>query len=92
MDNFSFLNAAHIGYIAEQYDQYLSNPDAIEPSWRSFFQGYDLANSKYSLKDTEESSFVIPEQVKKSIEFVPVKNMDEVIKHAILDDGEKNED
>ncbi len=74
MDNFSFLNAAHIGYIAEQYDQYLSNPDAIEPSWRSFFQGYDLANSKYSLKDTEESSFVIPEQVKKEFQVVELIN------------------
>ena len=42
MDKFSFLNAAHTGFIADLYDQYLKNPDAVEPSWRSFFQGYDL--------------------------------------------------
>ena len=54
MDKFSFLNAAHTGFIADLYDQYLINPDAIEPSWRSFFQGYDLANEKYSLTDDEE--------------------------------------
>ena len=41
MDKFSFLNAAHTGYIADLYDKYLQNPDIVEPSWRSFFQGYD---------------------------------------------------
>ena len=50
MDKFSFLNAAHTGFIADLYDQYLINPDAVEPSWRSFFQGYDLANENYSLQ------------------------------------------
>ena len=47
MDKFSFLNAAHTGFIADLYDKYLVNPDSIEPSWRSFFQGYDLANENY---------------------------------------------
>ena len=67
MDKFSFLNAAHTGFIADLYDQYLQNPDAVEPSWRSFFQGYDLANENYSLKDSEEEtvSSEIPEEVKK---------------------------
>ena len=55
MDKFSFLNAAHTGFIADLYDQYLENPDAVEPSWRSFFQGYDLANENYSLKMNETS-------------------------------------
>lgn len=44
MDRFSFLNAAHTSYFADLYDQYLLNPDAVEPSWRAFFQGYDFAN------------------------------------------------
>ena len=42
MDKYSFLNAAHTSYLADLYDQYLTNPDAIEPSWRSFFQGYNF--------------------------------------------------
>jgi 2-oxoglutarate dehydrogenase complex dehydrogenase (E1) component-like enzyme len=37
MDNFSFLNAAHSAYFADLYDQYLENPDSLEPSWRAFF-------------------------------------------------------
>ncbi|MEO8516420.1 MAG: hypothetical protein ABI426_06735, partial [Flavobacterium sp.] len=44
MDRFSFLNAAHTAFFADLYDQYLENPDSVEPSWRSFFQGFDFAN------------------------------------------------
>lgn len=47
MDRFSFLNAAHTAFFADLYDQYLENPDKIEPSWRSFFQGFDFAQSQY---------------------------------------------
>ncbi|WP_196885693.1 2-oxoglutarate dehydrogenase E1 component [Aureivirga sp. CE67] len=65
MDKFSFLNAAHTGYIADLYEQYLQNPDAIEPSWRSFFQGYDLANENYSLTDDTETEVKVPENVQK---------------------------
>lgn len=44
MDRFSFLNAAHTAFFADLYDQYLINPDSVEPSWRAFFQGFDFAN------------------------------------------------
>ena len=44
MDRFSFLNAAHTAFFADLYDQYLLNPDSVEASWRSFFQGFDFAN------------------------------------------------
>ena len=64
MDKFSFLNAAHTGFIADLYDQYLVNPDAVEPSWRSFFQGYDLANEDYSFSE-EETPVGIPQEVRK---------------------------
>ncbi|MGV3460682.1 MAG: 2-oxoglutarate dehydrogenase E1 component [Flavobacterium sp.] len=47
MDRFSFLNAAHTAFFADLYDQYLLSPDSVEPSWRSFFQGFDFANSGY---------------------------------------------
>ena len=50
MDRFSFLNTVHTGFIEDLYQQYQNNPDAVEPSWKSFFQGYDLANSDYSLE------------------------------------------
>ena len=42
MDKYSFLNAAHTSFFAEQYEKYLTNPDNVEPSWRAFFQGFDF--------------------------------------------------
>ncbi|WP_075343830.1 2-oxoglutarate dehydrogenase E1 component [Tenacibaculum agarivorans] len=72
MDKFSFLNAAHVGFISELYEQYQKNPDAVEPSWRSFFQGYDLANENYSLTDEEEIE--IPEEVRKEFLVIDLIN------------------
>ena len=48
MDRFSFLNAAHSEFFAQLYDQYLENPDSVEPSWRSFFQGFDFGMTTYN--------------------------------------------
>jgi len=47
MDRFSFLNAAHINFFSDLYQQYLVNPDSVEPSWRAFFQGFDFGVSPY---------------------------------------------
>jgi 2-oxoglutarate dehydrogenase E1 component len=59
MDRFSFLNAAHTAFFADLYDQYIQNPDSVEPSWRSFFQGFDFANTGYG-EDTFEPAPVQP--------------------------------
>ena len=42
MDGVSFSNLA---YVEEQYQKYLASPDALEPSWRHFFEGWELALS-----------------------------------------------
>jgi len=54
MDRFSFLNAAHTEFFAQLYDQYLSNPDSVEPSWRAFFQGFDFGMATYSEENLGE--------------------------------------
>ncbi|APY08194.1 2-oxoglutarate dehydrogenase E1 component [Winogradskyella sp. J14-2] len=76
MDKYSFLNAAHTAYFADLYDQYLKNPDAIEPSWRAFFQGYDFGSENYGFDGeiVEGVSAQIPEQLQK--EFQVVKLID----------------
>jgi len=75
MDKYSFLNAAHTAYFADLYDQYLKNPDTVEPSWRAFFQGYDFGSESYGLiEDVESSSAEIPEHLQK--EFQVVKLID----------------
>ncbi|NNE32554.1 MAG: 2-oxoglutarate dehydrogenase E1 component [Winogradskyella sp.] len=70
MDKYSFLNAAHTAYFADLYDQYLKNPDAIEPSWRAFFQGYDFGSENYGLEGeiVEGVSTQIPEQLQKEFQ------------------------
>ncbi|WKK66697.1 2-oxoglutarate dehydrogenase E1 component [Lutimonas zeaxanthinifaciens] len=73
MDRFSFLNTVHTGFIEDLYQQYLKDPDAVEPSWRSFFQGYDLANSDYSLEE-EEPEVEIPQQVYKEFKVIELIN------------------
>ena len=72
MDKFSFLNAAHTAYFADLYDQYLQNPDSVEPSWRAFFQGYDFGSENYGLSGeiVEGVSTQIPEYVKKEFHVV----------------------
>ena len=73
MDKYSFLNAAHTAYFADLYEQYISNPDSVEPSWRAFFQGYDFGGENYGAIK-EENTPQIPEQVKK--EFQVIKLID----------------
>ena len=67
MDKYSFLNAAHTAHFAEMYDQYLINPDSVEPSWRAFFQGFDFGME-------QQADVEIPEDVLK--EFRVVKLID----------------
>ena len=76
MDKYSFLNAAHTAYFADLYEQYLKNPDSVEPSWRAFFQGYDFGSESYGMSDEiiEGVSTQIPEHVQK--EFQVVKLID----------------
>ena len=47
MDKFSFLNAVHSQFVEDMYQQYLKYPDSLEPSWKSFFQGFDFALEQY---------------------------------------------
>ena len=78
MDNYSFLNTAHTAYFADLYDQYLQDPDKVEPSWRAFFQGFDFgleSNGVDELVASNETKNVeIPEHLQK--EFKVVKLID----------------
>ena len=73
MDRFSFLNAAHTAFFADLYDQYLQNPDSVEPSWRSFFQGFDFGQANYGSEEMAQrvayiasgNSGEVPEKMQK---------------------------
>lgn len=73
MDNFSFLNTVHTGFIADLYDRYLINPDAIEPSWRAFFQGFDFSNETYAAENKNIKQEV-PENILKEFKVIELIN------------------
>lgn len=78
MDKFSFLNAAHTAQFAQLYDEYLINPDQVEPSWRAFFQGFDFgmesAHEGDLIVEHTGTPVAVPENVQK--EFQVVKLID----------------
>ncbi|WP_375237828.1 2-oxoglutarate dehydrogenase E1 component [Aurantibacter sp.] len=74
MDKYSFLNAAHTAYFADLYDQYLKNPDSVEPSWRAFFQGYDFGTEEYAIDIDNDTVVHVPKNVQK--EFQVIKLID----------------
>lgn len=53
MDEISFSN---LNYVEEQYQRYLVNPASLEPSWRHFFEGWDLARKVTPARETGEAS------------------------------------
>ena len=67
MDKVFVFECCAYSHFAEMYDQYLINPDSVEPSWRAFFQGFDFGMEQQ--EDVE-----IPDDVLK--EFRVVKLID----------------
>jgi len=67
MDNYSFLGAANTAFFEQIYEQYLKEPDSIESSWRSFFQGYDFANEIYT---EDEFHSLLPDSFKKEFKVI----------------------
>ena len=70
MDKYSFLNAAHTGYFAQMYDQYLQQPDSVEPSWRAFFQGFDFGVENSQEGFSSETETGVPEHLQKEFKVV----------------------
>ncbi len=70
MDKYSFLNAAHTGYFAQLYDQYLQQPDSVEPSWRAFFQGFDFGMENSSDAEFDVVATEIPEHLQREFKVV----------------------
>jgi len=56
MDKFSYISNAHVAYIDELYQDYKKDPESVEPSWKSFFDGFDFAIAKFG---EEENGTVV---------------------------------
>ena len=51
LDKFSFLNSIDIDYIDELHQRYLVDKRLVEPSWQSFFDGYEFSKFNYEQVD-----------------------------------------
>jgi len=74
MDPYSFLNTAHTAYFAELYDQYLINPEQVEPSWRAFFQGFEFGIEESKKESSDFRNVEIPENILKEFKVVKLIN------------------
>ena len=74
MDPYSFLNTAHTAYFAELYDQYLINPEQVEPSWRAFFQGFEFGIEESKKESSEFKDIEVPDNVLKEFKVVKLIN------------------
>lgn len=45
MKDFSYITASHPQYIENLYQEYLKNPDSVDPEMKKFFEGFDFAVS-----------------------------------------------
>jgi len=68
IDRFSFLNSIDIDYIDELHQRYLVDKRLVEPSWRSFFDGYEF--SKFNYQEVDE----IPNNVLKEFRVINLIN------------------
>jgi len=66
MDNLSYLNNADISSLENLYQQYKTNPAAVDFGWRKFFEGFEFS------KDT--ASKEVPENVQKEFRVINLIN------------------
>ena len=74
MDQYSFLNTAHTAYFAELYDQYLINPEHVEPSWRAFFQGFEFGIEESKKEKLAFEGEEVPDNILKEFKVVKLIN------------------
>ena len=74
MDQYSFLNTAHTAYFAELYDQYLINPEHVEPSWRAFFQGFEFGIEESKKEKLSFEGVEVPDNILNEFKVVKLIN------------------
>jgi len=55
MEDFSYVTNSHPAYVESIYNDYLINPESVDPELKKFFEGFDFAISKTSGNEAKES-------------------------------------
>lgn len=63
MKDFTYITNSHPAYIESMYQAFISNPDAVEPELKKFFEGFDFAMTQQSsgTKIAPSNNTVAPE-------------------------------
>jgi 2-oxoglutarate dehydrogenase E1 component len=69
MNKFSFLGGADVAEVENLYQQFISDPEGVEPSWRDFFEGFEFARTSFG-----ETKGAIPEQLQKEFRVLNLVN------------------
>jgi 2-oxoglutarate dehydrogenase E1 component len=62
MDKFSYINNLDNSVIEELYEKFRKDPDSVEESWKSFFEGFEFSEINYKTK--KDDSLVYPSEFK----------------------------
>lgn len=62
MDQYSYISNAHVAYIDELYAAYKESPTSIDPSWKTFFDGFDFAITKFG-EDAEGGASAVATKI-----------------------------
>ena len=62
MDKFSYLNNLDNSVIEELFEKFKNDPESVEESWRSFFQGFEFCEKNY--KTQKGDTLVYPTEFK----------------------------
>lgn len=55
MEPFDFVSRANADYIDRLYQQYQTDPRSLEPQWRAFFAGFDMAGGRSELFGSDDA-------------------------------------
>ena len=56
MEDFSYVMASDPAYIDSLYSNFIKDPEAVEPEWRKFFEGFDFAIGKPGTNGSAKSA------------------------------------
>lgn len=62
MDRYSYLNSLDNSVIEELFEKFRQDPESVEESWKSFFEGFEFREKNYQTAKSE--SLVYPEEFK----------------------------
>ncbi len=60
MEDFSYITSSHPAYIESLYNDYLKNPQTVDPELKKFFEGFDYAFNKSSANGHAETATAVP--------------------------------